>query len=351
MLTIGILGGGQLGMMTCHAASRLGFKTVVFCDQENSPAMFSTNQSIVASYSNKDALIKFASMIDVATFEFENISADSVDFLSSLKPVFPSSKALKISQNRILEKTFLNKIGIKTAEFFTIKCIEDLKSNLEKFKKGILKTATMGYDGKGQFILENKGSQGDYFIEKIFKDFSKSELILEKFCNFSKEISVLVARSLDGEIACYEPILNIHKNGILDKSFYPSGVSKNIKNLAKEVAIKIAENLDLIGILTVEFFIIDDENLLVNEFAPRPHNSYHLSIDFAFTSQFEQLVRAIAGLKLGNPNFFCDCEMRNLIGNDVKNLDDFIGEKDAKTYLYGKEIKEGRKMGHINFLH
>lgn len=343
--TLGIIGGGQLGRMTCFYAHRLGFRTVVFTDQENSPASFVTNQVIVASYDDFAALEKFAKLVDVATFEFENIPHEAVSFLASIVEVCPSPQVLKTTQHRILEKSFINSIGIKTVEFAEIFSLEDLQKNLKNFCKAILKTVTMGYDGKGQFLLSNAAD-----AEKIWPQVKEQKLILEKFCPYSSEISALVARSKNGEISAYEPLSNIHKNGILDESHYPAKISKDLQIKAQELAKKIAKELDLIGILAVEFFVVDDE-LLVNELAPRPHNSGHFSMDASITSQFEQLVRAITDLPLGSTQFHSLGYMKNLIGDEVRDLEKFYKNPKAKIHLYGKEkIATGRKMAHVNIL-
>ncbi len=343
--TIGIIGGGQLGRMTCHAAQKMGFKTVVFCDQKKSPASFVTNKTIVADYLDTKALEKFSSLVDVATFEFENIPLAPIEFLETKVKVFPSSKVLKITQNRNLEKNFLNSIGIKTTDYAAISSFADLEKNLNKFQKAILKTATLGYDGKGQFVLSDVSQ-----ALKIWPEVENRELILEKFCPFNSEISAIVARSTNGEIACYEPLSNIHKNGILDESIYPAKISDELKNKAQEIAKKIALELDLIGVMAVEFFVVEDE-LLVNELAPRPHNSGHFSMDGAITPQFEQLIRAINGLPLGSAEFHSNGFMKNLIGKEVLELEKFYQNKNAKIHLYGKaKVVKGRKMGHVNVL-
>lgn len=362
-LTIGIIGGGQLGRMTAHAAQALGYKTVIFADKIDSPAIQVSDSSIIANYDDKNALQKFANLIDVATFEFENIPVTSVDFVSSIKPVYPSAQVLKITQHRILEKSFLNKIGIATAEFAEIKTLENLLDGLKKFGKAVLKTATMGYDGKGQFVLENEALAQDAWAKILQNSLSTANfdgllppLILEKFCPFIGEISVIVARSINGEIACYEPLTNVHKNGILDSSTYPAKISAATKNSAQEIATKIVQSLDLKGVLAVEFFVMQDpsnakETLLVNELAPRPHNSGHFSMNAAITSQFEQLARAITGLPLGSTKFHSQGFMKNLIGDEVNNLAEFLQNKNAKIHLYGKEkAQAGRKMGHVNIL-
>lgn len=343
--TLGIIGGGQLGRMICFYAHRMGLRTVVFSDCENSPASFVTNQTIVADYTDKKALKKFAALVDVATFEFENIPFETADFVASQVELAPKAQVLKIAQNRILEKNFLNSIKVKTADYAEIFTLDDLQKNLKKFGKAILKTATMGYDGKGQFVLKTAAD-----ATKAWTQAKNQKLILEKFCPFDSEISVMVARSKNGEISAYEPLSNIHKNGILDISIYPAKISKALQIKAQKLAKKIAKEIDLVGILAVEMFVIGDE-LLVNELAPRPHNSGHFSMDAAVTSQFEQLIRAITGLPLGSTKFHSKGFMKNLIGDEVKNLEKFHKNSSAKIHLYGKDkIVVGRKMGHVNIL-
>jgi 5-(carboxyamino)imidazole ribonucleotide synthase len=349
--TIGIFGGGQLGQMTCAAAHKLGYKAVIFSDVADAPASLVCDQVIVANYLDEKALAEFASKIDIATLEFENIPTQAVDFIAKLKRVFPGSDVLRITQNRLKEKDFVNQIGIKTTDYLAVSSLQDLQKGFEEFAfRAILKTTTMGYDGKGQKVLK-KGDD----LEKILQEFNGAELILEKFADFEQEISVIVARSVNGEIACYQPLTNIHKNGILDKSIYPAKVSEITAARAVAIAKKIADELDLIGLLAVEFFVLkngqENNNLLVNEMAPRPHNSGHFSMDACNTSQFEQLVRAITGLPLGNVDFHSQGYMQNLIGEDVLKAGEYLDGKKGKLHLYGKDkIAAGRKMGHINFL-
>lgn len=334
---LGIIGGGQLGRMICFYAHKMGFKTVVFSDVADAPASFVTNHTIVANYSDENALKKFVDAVDVVTFEFENIPVEAVNFLARHVEVFPSAEVLRITQNRILEKDFLNSIGAKTTQY----AVSNFEENLENFGKAILKTATMGYDGKGQYVLKAGDS---------LPNLGSQQWILEKFCPFNSEISVMVARSKAGEIKAYEPLTNIHKNGILDESYYPAKVSEALKDKAKQLAEKIAQEINLIGILAVEMFVVGDE-LLVNELAPRPHNSGHFSMDACVTSQFEQLIRAVTGLPLGSTEFHSSGYMKNLIGEDVNNLEEFYQNSRAKIHLYGKaEAKAGRKMGHVNIL-
>lgn len=343
--TLGIIGGGQLGRMICFAAHTMGFRTVVLSDQQNSPASFVSNHTIVAKYDDKLALKKFAKLVDVVTFEFENIPFEPVEYLAAQVDVFPKAEILKITQNRILEKNFLNSIGAKTANYAAISSLEELQENLKKFGKAILKTATMGYDGKGQFVLENATQ-----AKKAWTQVASQKLILEKFCPFNSEISVIVARSRSGEIKAFEPLTNIHKNGILDESHFPAKISASLKTKAQNLAKKIAKELDLAGVMAVEMFVVKDQ-LLVNELAPRPHNSGHFSMDAAVTSQFEQLVRAVFDLPLGDCSFHSTGLMKNLLGADVNLLEKFYKNPRAKIHLYGKlEAKSGRKMGHVNIL-
>ena len=372
--TIGILGGGQLGRMICFAAHKLGYKTLIFSDTKNSPASFVCNQTIVADYLDKNALMEFANKVDIVTFEFENIPTQTVEFIASEaqfnKPVFPNANVLKITQNRLCEKDFINQIGIKTTEYKAVDSLAGLRlavkeltsTNQNLYQKptqclnsSVLKTTTMGYDGKGQIVINQESN-----LEEIWQSFSNKEtssnlqnpkLILEKFTEFKQEISVIVARSANGEIACYQPLTNIHKNGILHQSIYPANISQETRQNAIEIATKIVTKLSLVGVLAVEFFVLKNDELLVNELAPRPHNSGHFSMDACYTSQFEQLVRAISGLPLGDTDFYLKGYMKNLIGEDVLEIEKYLDNKKAKLHLYGKDkIATGRKMGHINFL-
>jgi len=343
---IGIVGGGQLGQMSAAAAQRLGFKVVVFSDIADCPAALVADEVFVAPYLDEKALAKFASKVDVITYEFENIPYQTTEFLNNLVKTCPNPQVLKIAQNRILEKNFVNDAGIKTAEFKEIKNLADLKSGILEFKKAILKTATMGYDGKGQYVLEENSD-----LESVWNENVNKPLILEKFCPFELEISAIIARKENGEICAFEPLKNIHKNGILDESHYPALISAEISSNAKEAATKLAEALDLVGLLTVEFFVLKNGELLVNEIAPRPHNSGHFSMDAAKTSQFEQLIRAICNLEFGDPDYIREGYMKNLIGEDVNDIARYENDDNSIIHLYGKkEVKQGRKMGHVNIL-
>lgn len=343
--TIGIIGGGQLGRMICFSAHKMGFSTVILTDQKNSPASEVSNKTIIADYLDKNALKEFCNLVDFATFEFENIPLKTVEFIGSKINLYPNSTILKITQNRILEKNFLKKNNIKTTEFKEIKNFKTLEETLKTFKKAILKTALMGYDGKGQYVLTNVDQAKESWI-----NLKNQSLILEKFCQFDCEISVIVARSISEEMSVYEPLLNIHKDGILRQSHYPAKIDKSLKLKAMDIAKKIATKLNLVGVLAVEFFVVDNQ-LMVNELAPRPHNSGHFSMDACLTSQFDQLIRAIADYKLGIANFHSCGYMQNIIGKDINNISKYYKNAKAKVHLYGKkEAKDGRKMGHINII-
>ena len=344
-MTIGIFGGGQLGDMLSLAAQNLGYKTVIFTDDKNSPAIKNSSDHIISDYQNKENLLKFAQKIDVATLEFENIPPESVDFIEKYCPIFTNSRILKITKNRFLEKSFMVKNNIKTTRFTLVKNQTDFLEHLQKFNyQAILKTNQMGYDCKGQFRIKDQTHIPDI-------NFHKEDYILEEFVPFAKEISVIIGRSRSGAISCYEPLENKHKNGIIDTSSYPANIDNQIKNNAKFIAQTIIKNLDMIGLLAVEFFLLKNGDLLVNELAPRPHNSGHFSMDGAKTSQFEQLIRIICQLPLVDTKFHKEGYMKNIIGDDILKIDNITKDKIYKIHLYNKKtIKPGRKMAHINFI-
>ena len=344
-ITIGIFGGGQLGDMLSTAAHKLGYKTVIFTDTVNCPAIDNCSDYIISDYRNEQSLFEFAEKIDVATLEFENIPTESVDFIAKYCPIFPDSRVLNVAKNRFLEKSFMADNQINTAEFYEITNKNNFLENLKKLNyKAILKTNQMGYDGKGQHLINNENEIPDL-------SFDKEKYILEEFIPFEREISVMIGRDQSGKVSCYEPLENKHKNGILDTSSYPASISQETSKNSKIIAQKIIENLNMIGLLGVEFFVLKSGKLLVNEIAPRPHNSGHFSMDGCNTSQFEQLIRIVCQLPLGDVTFNKKGYMKNLIGNDVLNIEKLIKGKLHRTYLYNKkEIKPGRKMGHINFI-
>jgi len=345
--TLGIIGGGQLGKMLAMAAANLGIRSLIFTPEIDCPASHVAYKTIIADYSDQAALAKFADEVDAITFEFENIPHQSLELLESKKAVCPNANILRISRNRLREKSFINNLGIGTANFAQVTSEQELQNAvLQIGLPAVLKTTEMGYDGKGQLTLRQESD-----IANAFASLKTEEAILEGFVDFVMEISVIVARDQAGKSLCYVPVQNIHKNHILDTTIAPAPISDELANHAEEIAIKIAQSLDLQGLLAVEMFVTKDGKILVNELAPRPHNSGHWTMDACITGQFEQLVRAVCGLPLGSSQRMCDAEMKNLIGDDINKCDEYLAIPNAKLHLYGKaEARPGRKMGHVNFL-
>ncbi len=453
--TIGILGGGQLGRMSALAAATLGLRTHIYCPEEDAPAAQVTPLITQAAYDNQCELKRFAESVDVITYEFENIPLETIEFLENLKPVYPSSKTLAISQNRLIEKDFLNKAGISTAPWAAASCAADIDAFLKAHKtpECILKTTRFGYDGKGQLKHKDTSSSQESFL-KLGGD----ELIIEGIIDFAYEASIIVARDYSGKCEVFPLTRNEHKNHILDKSHFPfdtqqptgaarpdgfqdgasgmdskipdgankgasgaathgapveitalSGLSQDgascansgssapisagaaaghggaysgphinssgpilshaplepcaaarhaddaatddIERRASELAVKLAEELNLIGLIAIEFFVLKDGSLLANEIAPRPHNSGHWTMDGCNVSQFEQHVRAVSGLPLRTPVPHSAVTMVNLIGSDVERVPAYLAMDNACVHLYGKgEARDGRKMGHVNLL-
>ncbi len=350
-ITLGIIGGGQLGKMTAQAAKKLGMKVAILTDNKECIAAKYADQTITSDYEDQENLQLFANLCDFVTYEFENIPLTTVNYINNIKNVNPAENILKITQNRLLEKSFVRELRIKTADFCAINNKQDLISGFNEFGKSILKTATLGYDGKGQFRV-NEPSDVDSIWHSVEKDSLLSHgLILEKLCPFDSEASVIVARSTTGEFSCYDPLTNIHKDGILDQSIFPAKISNNAKQGCIDAAVKIAKAMDLAGLLAIEFFIMPGDEIYVNEMAPRPHNSGHFSMDASNTSQFKQLILAVTGQKLSDPSFHSSGHMQNLIGDDALNIDNYRNNPNAKIHIYGKsKIAKGRKMGHINII-
>lgn len=344
---IGIIGGGQLGRMMALAAAELGYKVHIFTPEHGSPASHVAYKTTVAEYSDGHALQEFACNVDVITFEFENIPHGSLLALESLKPVRPCAEVLRISRNRIREKNAVNALGIGTAPFREIRGTGDMVNGAQELGlPAILKTAELGYDGKGQVTIKISEE-----AEAAFEKLRCAECVLEGFVDFIMEISVIVARGAQGETQTYVPVQNIHKNHILDTTIAPAPISDALAKEAEAIAVKIATSLNVIGLLAVEMFVTKDNKILVNELAPRPHNSGHWTMDACITGQFEQIIRAVCGLPLGNPARHSDAEMKNLIGDDVENWPKYLNNPNAKLHLYGKaETRAGRKMGHVNIL-
>ncbi len=349
--TIGIIGGGQLGRMTALAAARLGYRVHVFAAERESPASQVAAGSTVASYDNIVAITQFAEEIDVATFEFENIPAEAVRKVAALKPVMPRPEILEISQDRFKEKDFLRGIGVATTGYREIADAATLGRELADLAKtpgarAVLKSARMGYDGKGQVAVAGNTAPAD-----AWRLMGAPRGILEDFVDFRCEVSVIVARGADGALATYPPVENRHVNHILDTTIAPASLPPELADAAKTIARDIATRLDLVGVLAVEMFVTQDGRLLVNELAPRPHNSGHWTIDACATSQFEQLVRAICGLPLGSTECHANAVMKNLIGDEVETWREAIADPTARLHLYGKRtVLPGRKMGHVTRL-
>ncbi|HEX3883419.1 MAG TPA: 5-(carboxyamino)imidazole ribonucleotide synthase [Stellaceae bacterium] len=344
---IGILGGGQLGRMTALAAAALGYRCHVFADETQSPASQVCAAATVAPFTDADALARFAAAVDVATFEFENIPAEAVQRVAAAVPVMPRPEILEITQDRLREKGFLRSIGTATTEFRAIENPAALPAALAALgAPAVLKSVRMGYDGKGQVTIADPAEAAEAW-RRMGSDLG----ILEAFVDFVAEISVVVARGADGAVAAYPSVENRHVNHILDTTVAPADLPAKIRGEAEAIARHIAEKLDLVGVLAVEMFVAKSGALLVNELAPRPHNSGHWTIDACLTSQFEQLVRAVCGLPLGSTERHSDAVMKNLIGDEVSTWPDALKDPSAKLHLYGKaEVKPGRKMGHVTRL-
>lgn len=342
--TIGILGGGQLGRMLALAAARLGMKTHIYCPDEASPAFDVTPNKTVAAYDDEAALAAFAAAVDVVTYEFENVPAQTAEFLSALKPLRPGANALAVSQDRLAEKAFLSINRIPVAPFAAITDLDRLEAELEELgAPAVLKTTRLGYDGKGQKIVHNMEDAA-----LAWELLSPKPLVLEQFIPFEREISVIVARGVDGSIAAFEPAENVHRDHILKSSTVPADIKGKTAARAIEIAGEIVTALDYVGVLGVEFFVLEGGRLLVNEIAPRVHNSGHWTEAVAITDQFEQHIRAVAGWPLGDPTRLADVVMENLIGDEIVAIPSGLGAA-TRPHAYGKaETRKGRKMGHIN---
>ncbi len=350
--TIGILGNGQLGRMLALAAARLGYRTHVFGPEADSPAEQVAGQSTVAGYDDEAALGAFARAVDAVTFEFENVPAKAAAFLAAHTQVRPSWKALEIAQDRCKEKTFFAAIGAATPAWAPIDSLADLDAALARIPApAVLKTARLGYDGKGQAKIMTAAGAADAWKAIGGGAASHGFAVLEAFVAFTLEISVIAARGADGSLVCFEPAENVHANHILATSTVPARIAPATSARAIEIAAKAAAALDLVGLLAVEMFVTADGDILCNEMAPRPHNSGHWTMDACGTDQFEMLIRAVAGLPLKDPDRHADATMINLIGDDVTRLDAYLADPRAHIHLYGKrEARPGRKMGHVNLL-
>jgi len=339
---LGIIGGGQLGSMLCQAASKINIKTKIYCDDKNAPAKNYSDEFIYGAYNDDDKIIEFANQVDVVTFEFENIPVPTLEKIKSVKPVYPDPNINFIIQDRSREKKFINDLGIETVSYKKISSQKDLE-NIDKLIPGILKTTTLGYDGKGQYIISKNNDLNEIPLNNDF--------ILEKKITLKKEISVIITRYQDGDSVIYEPIENIHKDQILNTSTIPSSVSHEITNLSKKYAKLLADKLDYIGTMCIEYFIDENDNLLVNEIAPRVHNSGHLTINAYNVSQFESHVRAVCNLEKIEPKMISKAVMKNIIGDEIFEYRNKETNSDEFFFDYlKKESKNKRKMGHITKL-
>ena len=344
-INLGIIGGGQLGSMLSTAAKKLNIKTVIYCDDINAPAQNFCDEFIFGKYNENEKILEFINKVNIITYEFENIPYNTLNEINKKKPVLPKPSINRLIQHRLAEKDFVNKLNIRTTQYTLVEKKSDLDS-LKDLLPGILKTTTMGYDGKGQYPIKDIKD-----IDTLNIDFSKG-YILEKLVKLKKEVSVIITRFGNNNYEIYEPIENTHEDQILKYSKIPAEISKNIFNQSKDWAIRIAEELKYIGTLCVEFFIDRNENLYVNEIAPRVHNSGHLTINAYNISQFENHVRAVCSLEKVPLKKLSNAKMVNLIGNQIEPYRQNIKLTNKEFFFdyLKKEIKDKRKMGHITTL-
>jgi 5-(carboxyamino)imidazole ribonucleotide synthase len=348
---LGVLGGGQLGRMFCIAARTMGYQVWVLDPDPNSPAGAICNRHLQADYHDRTALNEMAEHCAAVTTEFENVPAETLEFLESRVEVRPGSRAVAIARDRILEKTFIREQGLATAPFFAIQEATDLDDAWARLKlPALLKTAQLGYDGKGQIAVNSLED-----ARRGFNDLGKTPCVLEQRVDLASEVSVILARGVEGDTAVYPVGENVHVNGILDTTCVPAGIADNVAEQAKGMAVTLAEAMQYCGVLAVEFFLTTDGELLINEMAPRPHNSGHYTLDAALTTQFEQQVRTLCGLPPGATQLLSPVVMVNILGDLWRNGTPPWGKlflhAQAKLHLYGKhEPRAGRKMGHYNCL-
>ncbi|MEN8658506.1 5-(carboxyamino)imidazole ribonucleotide synthase [Marivita sp.] len=344
--TIGIIGGGQLGRMLSVAASRLGFRCHIYEPGANPPAGQVADQVTTAAYDDEAALRAFGQSVDIITYEFENIPTAALDLLQDLAPIHPGREALRVSQDRLTEKSFLQDLGLRTAAYADITDAASLEAALDTIgAPSILKTRRFGYDGKGQARIMSRDGAA-----QALADMQGAPAILEGFVDFSHEVSVIAARSADGAVAAFDPGENVHSDGILRTTTVPARLTASQRTDAVLLAAKIANALNYVGVLGVELFVTSD-GLIVNEIAPRVHNSGHWTQNGCTVDQFEQHIRAIAGWPLGDGQRYADVVMENLIGDDMDRVPALAKTPDCALHLYGKaETKPGRKMGHVNHI-
>lgn len=351
--TIGIFGSGQLGRMFTIAAKQMGYRVQVFSPDHDSPTGQVADEEIVASYSDIAAVTQFAERCDVLTLEFENLPVESLRIAAEFAPLHPGADVLKTTQHRLREKTFLHQSGFPVAPFHAVRSLADLEAATSDFFPGVLKTTAWGYDGKGQVLIRDKTQ-----LASVWESLETEEAIWEQLIDFEFEMSVLVARNVHGDQVAYQPIRNEHANHILDVSVSPAGMSDRLIEEAQQIATEVMQKLGAIGLICLEFFVTRDGRLIINEIAPRPHNSGHLTIEAHVTSQFEQQVRAVCGLPLGSTEQLRPAAMANLLGDfwqpdstgktTEPNWATVLATLNLKLHLYGKTgAKIGRKMGHL----
>jgi 5-(carboxyamino)imidazole ribonucleotide synthase len=343
---IGILGGGQLGRMLSVAAARLGYKTHIFEPSTPCPAADVAHSVTTAPYSDMAALRAFAASVDVITYEFENIPTEALDTLEALRPIRPNRRALAISQDRMAEKDFLTGLGLTCAPFARVTDMASLQAAAAQIGlPAILKTTRLGYDGKGQARVKTMAD-----LPAAFAAMNGAEAVLEGFISFDREVSVIAARGLDGSVAAYDPGENLHEDGILRRTTVPARLSPSLRSDAVLLAARILNALDYVGVMGVELFVTPN-GLIVNEIAPRVHNSGHWTQNGCAVDQFEQHIRAVAGLPLGDGARHSDVVMENLIGDDIARVPDLLKQPHKALHLYGKgAARAGRKMGHVNII-
>ncbi len=347
--TIGILGGGQLGRMLAMAAARLGLRCQVFSPDPDSPAFDVVANASCAEYADVGALELFANDVDVITYEFENVPASAALVLSARRPVLPDRTVLETTQDRLAEKDFVTRLGIGTAAYADVTSVASLRDAIARIGlPAVLKTRRFGYDGKGQALIRSH----DDDLEGIWDELGTHSAILEAFVPFEREISVIAARSADGHVECFDVTENEHRDHILKVSRAPAAIPDQLAAEARDIAERIASALDYVGVLAVEMFVLPDtatgRKVLVNEIAPRVHNSGHWTLDGASISQFEQHIRAIAGWPLGRPVRHGEVTMTNLIGDEIHTYPQWLAVPGATVHIYGKgEPRPGRKMGHV----
>jgi 5-(carboxyamino)imidazole ribonucleotide synthase len=349
--TIGILGGGQLGRMTALAAAELGYRIHVFTPEAGSPCAQVCAAETVAPYEDLAALDRFADSVDVVTIEFENVPLDAARAVAAKRPFNPSPDILAVTQVRSAEKALVNRLGFGTAPWAPVADEVELAAAIARIgQPAILKSDRLGYDGKGQVRIV-ASDRPETAAADAWARIGRVASVLEGFVDFACEISVVLARGQDGEIAAYVPVANRHVAGILAETIAPAPIDSALAAEAVRLASEIARSLSYVGVLAVEMFVTRDGKLLVNELAPRPHNSGHWTIDACPRSQFEQHVRAVCGLPLGSSDRHADAAMLNLVGDDVLRWRDYFADPSAHLHLYGKEeVRPGRKMGHVTFL-